>query len=155
VRDSPSGDVTIIMLLTSSLRRASAAALLLAWSATGAWAQAGDAAGFPFGVWQNPRDTVHIDIRPCGAAACGYVVWASPKAEADVQRRGGQPLLGSQLFKDFTPIGKDVWRGKVFVPDMRMTFSGAASPVDTTGLKARGCLIGNYLCRSQVWRRIG
>ncbi len=112
-----------------------------------------EGAGFPFGLWRNPKDTVHIEIRPCGQAACGYVVWASAKAEADVKRAGDQPLIGSQLFRDFTPIGGDAWRGKVFVPDLRMTFSGTAKPVEGTGLRARGCLVANYICKSQIWLR--
>ena len=29
------------------------------------------------GVWRNPKDSVHIALRPCGAEICGFVVWAS------------------------------------------------------------------------------
>jgi len=149
------------MLIRHRLARLLAAAIALTASVGGiqaAQAQTAEAhsvepLGFPFGLWRNPKDTVHIDIRPCGPAACGYVVWASAKAEADVKRAGDGPLIGSQLFKDFFPIGRDVWRGKVFVPDLRMTFSGTASPADAGGLKARGCLLGAYLCRSQLWLR--
>src|SRR5438067_525501 len=36
-----------------------------------------------FGVWRNPKDSVHVEIRPCGASACGYVVWAAAHAQAD------------------------------------------------------------------------
>jgi uncharacterized protein (DUF2147 family) len=141
------------MFANASPRRTFALALVLAGFAGQAPARAADALGFPFGLWRNPKDTVHIEIRPCGAAACGYVVWANAKAQADARRGGTDPLVGLQLFKDFTPLGKDVWRGKVFVPDLRMTLTGTAAPAEGPGLKARGCLIGNYFCKTQVWRR--
>ena len=135
------------------MKRFALAAAVLAALPAAAWAQ-GPATGFPFGVWQNPKDSVHIEIRPCGASACGYVVWATPKAQADSERAGTPKLVGSELFRDFKPLGEDVWQGKVFVPDLRMTFSGTARPSDGGFLRARGCLISNYICKTQIWRRI-
>jgi uncharacterized protein (DUF2147 family) len=107
-----------------------------------------------YGVWRNPHDSVHLDIRPCGAVACGYVVWASPKAQADARRGSGQDLVGQQLLHDFTP-SKGGWRGKVFVPDLNRTFSGSARMMDGGHLEAQGCLIGNILCKRQIWTRLG
>ena len=45
-------------------------------------------------------------------------------------------------------------RGKVFVPDLDMTLSGSATLSDPNSLRAKGCLIGRVLCKSQVWTRI-
>ena len=139
------------MLTNTPLARALALAVLLAGFGVEARA---DGPPFPFGIWRNAKDTVHVDVRPCGSLACGYVIWATPKALADAKKGGGPELLGSQLLKDFTPLGDDVWRGKVFVPDLGMTFSGTARPVDGDGLKARGCLVAGVVCRSLIWRRI-
>src|SRR4051794_17632442 len=69
------------------------------------------------GVWRNPKNSVHVEIRPCGASSCGYVVWASPTAQADARRGSGRELVGMQLLKDFSPTAHG-WRGKVFVPDL-------------------------------------
>lgn len=106
-----------------------------------------------FGVWRNPKNTVHVDIRPCGAKACGVVVWATAKAQEDVRKGSGQTLIGLQLFRDLAPHDGR-WNGKVLIPDLNMTFSGAAERTSSTTLRAKGCLIGVILCKSQIWTRI-
>jgi uncharacterized protein (DUF2147 family) len=105
------------------------------------------------GVWRNPKNSVHVDIRPCGGSACGYVVWATPKAQADAKKGSGRELIGLQLLQDFAPNGQG-WRGKVFVPDLNRTLSGAARAIDANHLEAKGCLFGSVLCKSQVWTRL-
>lgn len=106
-----------------------------------------------FGVWRNPKNSVHVDIRPCGASACGYVAWASANAQADARRGSGKELIGLQLLRDFAP-GKDGWRGKVFVPDLNRTLTGTARLLDAGHLEAKGCLLGSVLCKKQVWTRL-
>lgn len=106
-----------------------------------------------FGVWRNPKDSVHLDIRSCGESACGYVVWASAKAQADARRGSGKELIGQQLLRDFAPTDRG-WRGKVFVPDLNVTLGGAVRPLDGEHLQAKGCLISGLLCKSQVWSRV-
>lgn len=119
-------------------------------AASGASAQG---AGAPIhGVWRNPKNTVHVDIRPCSAGACGYVVWASEKAKADAREGGTQNLIGLQLLRDFAQDRKGVWRGKVFVPDLNRTFTGSAELANPSTLKAKGCFV--VLCKSQTWTRI-
>lgn len=107
------------------------------------------------GVWRNPKNTVHIKIQPCGANLCGYVVWATPKAQADARKAGTESLVGAQLLRNFGPsTTRGTWRGKVFVPDMNATFSGTAELVDANTLKARGCLIAGLGCKTQNWKRV-
>jgi uncharacterized protein (DUF2147 family) len=117
------------------------------------WAQSGEELS-PFGIWRNPKNTVHIELRPCGENACGVVVWASPKALADAREAGTEDLVGLQLFREMTRDKNGTWRGKVFVPDLNMTVSGRAEPIDETHLRARGCLIAGMLCKSQIWVRL-
>lgn len=111
-------------------------------------------AGMLEGVWRNPQNSVHLRLEACGDLTCGYVIWASPKAEAAARRGGTKDLVGQQLLRDFprTPGGSG--RGKVFVPDLNATFSGAVARVDNQTLKATGCLIPKLICKSQVWTRI-
>jgi len=106
------------------------------------------------GVWRNPKDSVHVDLRPCGAGLCGYVVWASPKAQADAHKAGTESLVGSQLLRDFSQEKSGVWRGRVFVPDLNATFRGTAELIDGKSMRAKGCLIANMLCKSQIWTRV-
>jgi len=106
-----------------------------------------------FGRWKNPKNSVHVDIRPCGESACGYVVWASDKAKEDALRGSGRELVGMQLLRDFKPTDKG-WRGKVFVPDLNRTFSGAARLLDHQHMEAKGCLLAGVICKEQVWTRL-
>jgi len=105
-------------------------------------------------VWHNPSNSVHVRSYPCGANICGSVVWANDKATADARRGGTDPLVGAELFRDFAPAGPDLWRGKVFVPDINKTFSGTVRRVDDETLEAKGCLVGRIGCRSQIWKRV-
>lgn len=104
------------------------------------------------GVWRNPKDTVHVEIKPCPAGACGYVVWATEKAKADARDGGTKQLIGLQLLQDFAQDKRGVWRGKVFVPDLNRTFTGSAELANPTTLKAKGCF--TVICKSQTWTRV-
>jgi uncharacterized protein (DUF2147 family) len=106
------------------------------------------------GVWRNHKDSVHVDIRACGQAACGYVIWANAKAQADAKKGGTDNLIGLQLLRNLEPQKGGIWKGRVFVPDLNATFTGTAIPVDATTLKARGCLFANVLCKEQIWTRV-
>lgn len=107
-----------------------------------------------YGVWRNPKNSVHVEIRDCGDRTCGYVVWANEHAKKDAREGGTENLVGLQLFRDFKKVRDNYFRGRVFVPDLNRTFSGSAEFVDDTTLKAKGCLIGNILCKSQTWRKV-
>lgn len=109
-----------------------------------------------FGSWRNPKNTVHVEIRHCGggATACGVVTWATEKAQADAKKGSGKVLVGMQLFQGLRPDKAGVWHGKVYVPDKNMTFAGSAEAVDGKTLRAKGCLFGSILCKSQLWTRL-
>jgi len=130
---------------------------LALWSVTGA-ALAADAppprAGDIYGVWRNPKGSVHIEIKPCETRTCGVVVWANAEARADVKKKNNQDLVGMQLLRDFRVSDPNEWKGKVFVPDLDMTFSGQVKLLDRASLRAKGCLLPNFLCKSQTWTRV-
>jgi uncharacterized protein (DUF2147 family) len=131
-------------------------ASLAAFLLTGASASASTSAPPEvFGVWANPKDTVHIDIKACGELACGTVVWASADAQAKSLKASGKQILGLQLFQDMKKRPDGAWRGRAFVPDLNMTFAGSAEPLTAQTLKIKGCLVGNMFCRSQIWNRVG
>ena len=106
------------------------------------------------GVWRNPKDSVHIELKPCGVEVCGIVIWANARADAASRKVSGKPLVGQQLMRNFVIGGDHIGRGKVYVPDLNVTFAGTAQQVDDHTLRARGCLLANVLCKSQVWTRI-
>lgn len=106
------------------------------------------------GIWRNPKNSVHIRAHPCGRTMCGTVIWASDKAKADARRGGTETLIGAQLFSGFVQEKNDVWRGKVFVPDIDKTFSGTITVMDSRTLRGEGCLLGRLGCKSQIWTRV-
>jgi uncharacterized protein (DUF2147 family) len=108
---------------------------------------------FTYGVWRNPKNSVHVEIKPCGGGrACGVVVWADEEAKADARKGGTPNLVGLQLLRDFSLQKSGSWKGKVFVPDLNMTLSGTADFPNATTMKAKGCLL--LFCKSQTWRRV-
>ncbi|WP_293676176.1 DUF2147 domain-containing protein [uncultured Phenylobacterium sp.] len=106
------------------------------------------------GVWRNPKDSVHIALRPCGEEICGFVVWASDKAKAKARKGGTPNLVGQQLMRGFVVDKHGVGRGKVFVPDLNKVFTGSATMTSERTLLAKGCLFAGVLCKTQVWTRI-
>jgi uncharacterized protein (DUF2147 family) len=126
-----------------------AALLLAAMSASAAAVQA------PIdGLWLNPKGSVAVRTGPCGAKLCGWVAWANAKATKDAQESGIDRLIGTALLENYTVSGSNVWQGTVFVPDMGHRFSSTIAWVDPDTLRIKGCLIGGFFCRSQIWHRI-
>ena len=105
-------------------------------------------------VWRNPSNSVHVRVYQCGKSRCGTVVWANAKAKADSARGGTANLVGTQLFREFREVSPKVWKGKVFVPDLNKVFTGTGTIKDQNTVVARGCLIGNIGCKSQIWKRV-
>ncbi len=132
-----------------------AAAVLALWSVAGASMSAEAARpGDVYGVWRNPKGSVHIEIKPCETRTCGVVVWANADARADVKKKNNQDLVGMQLLRDFAASDTNEWKGRVYVPDLDMTFSGQVRLLDRLSLRAKGCLLPNFLCKSQTWTRV-
>jgi len=103
----------------------------------------------PVGLWQNPRATIRVRTAPCGTALCGAIVAAAPTADAGVTS-----LIGTELLRDYRQIGPDRWAGTVYVPDMGHSFSSRIVQLSPDTLQISGCLIGGFLCKSQIWKRV-
>lgn len=113
------------------------------------------AAKAPLGVWQNPKGTVRVQFRDCaGNAICGRVIWAAPQAQAKVDAAGGGRLVGSDLFQQFHPAGRNQWAGGVLIPDIGQTVQGTITQTGPKTLVGEGCLFAGYGCKQQVWTRI-
>jgi len=104
--------------------------------------------------WRNPSNSVHVRLDRCGGAICGTVTWASDKAIADARRGGTTQLVGTHLFRDLKPEGDGKWSGKVFVPDIRQTFSGTVQFQDGDKMVGKGCVLFGIICKSQTWSRV-
>lgn len=105
--------------------------------------------------WRNPSNSVQVRIDRCGGETlCGTITWASAKAIADARRGGTEQLVGTRLFRDLAPAGGGKWKGKVFVPDIRQTFSGTLHFADANTMVGKGCVLFGIVCKSQSWTRV-
>ena len=103
------------------------------------------------GRWINPTRSVIIDIAACGSALCGTVQWASAQAKQDASK-GTATLVGTQLLTDLQPK-RDMWEGKLFVPDQKMHVEAKLDPAGDQQLRVSGCAVGGLVCDSQLWTR--
>lgn len=106
------------------------------------------------GIWLNPHGTVAVRTGHCGEKLCGWIVWASRTAQQDAQDSGVEKLIGLELLEDYRPGGSGKWSGTVYVPDMGHSFPSTITRLGAADLKIRGCLIGGFLCKSQIWHKI-
>ena len=105
------------------------------------------------GQWHNLTNSVEVRIGPCGKALCGWATRASPEAEAAAKSGGTPELVGTMLLRDLVPSGKNRWTGTLFVPDRNLTVWSSVTLADPGTIAMRGCLVPNFLCKSQTWKR--
>ena len=105
------------------------------------------------GIWLNPKGTVAVRTQACGAGLCGRIVWVSASARADAKESGIADPVGIELLKDYRPSNDGSWHGMVYVPDMGRSFHSTIVALAPDRLKISGCLLGNFICKSQIWRR--
>ena len=127
-------------------------AFLIAAAAPAA-APAGAAQAVILGTWHNPKNTVAVHTGACGDRLCGWIVRASDKAKADAAKSGAPPLIGTALLRNYKVSGRGRWSGQVWVPDMSRAFGSTITMIDPNTLNVKGCLIGGFICKSQIWRR--
>lgn len=105
------------------------------------------------GRWQNPGDSVTVEVAPCGSAYCGTVVQASAKAKRDAQKGGTKNLVGTRLMNGFTPTGGGKYKGKVLLPKRGMHANGTIHLAGRNTLVVEGCVL--MICKQQRWDRVG
>lgn len=108
------------------------------------------------GIWANPAETLFVRTGPCHGDGdlCGSIVWASEQAMADARNAGVSQLIGTQLLSGYRRTGQGSWSGTVYIPDIGRRFSSRLKQTSPQALTITGCLVGGFLCKSQVWRRV-
>ena len=107
------------------------------------------------GRWQNPKDSVIIDVVPCGTGTwCGRVSWASPKARADARKGGTQRLVGTRLLTGLKPDGDGGWKGRAYLPKRNMHANALIRTAGSNIMVVKGCLVGGMICKQQRWTRV-
>ena len=107
------------------------------------------------GRWQNPKESVIIDVAPCGTGTlCGKVSWASPKAKADARQGGTERLVGTHLLTGLKPDGTGGWKGRAFLPKRNMRANAMIRSAGASTMIVKGCLVAQLICKEQRWRRV-
>lgn len=98
------------------------------------------------GLWTRDDGMSRIEVKPCGAALCGYVVWLkNPRSKARV---------GEKVFFDMMRSDQNSWEGSAFNPEDGRTYSGRMV-LSGKKLKTAGCVLGGLICKTVYWRRGG
>ena len=106
------------------------------------------------GVWRNSYNSVDVRIDDCGSNVCGVVVGATAEALNDAKDSGYPNLMGMELLRDYHADSARRWSGTVFVPDLGHSFSSHIDMIDATHARIAGCLWHQFICKSQIWRRL-
>ena len=104
------------------------------------------------GKWQNPKDSVIVDVTRCGAGTyCGKVSWASPKAK---RKADGRMQVGTQILTGLKSDGRGGYKGRAYVPRHRVHATATVRQAGRDALIVRGCALGGLLCKSERWTRV-
>ena len=105
------------------------------------------------GAWVNPENTIQVETSICGELLCGWVVAADAAAIRDARDAGTVTLIGTRLLLDYRQAGPALWRGRLFLPDEGKSYVSSIQQLSTNAIKVSGCILGGWICRSQVWHR--
>lgn len=100
----------------------------------------------PTGVWINDTGRGAIEIKSCGTALCGHVVWVKDQADAEG--------CGRQIIGDAAPVGAGQWdNGWIYSPERKKKYSVELTPLDDNRLKVKGYAGTKLFSKSMIWTR--
>ena len=104
------------------------------------------------GKWQNPKDSVIVEVKSCGAGIwCGRVAWASPKAKRKAE---GRLRVGTQLLSGLRADGRGGYRGRAYEPRRQIRANATVRHAGHDALIVKGCALAGLICKSQRWTRV-
>ena len=107
------------------------------------------------GRWQNPKDSVIVDVAPCGAGTwCGKGSWASAKAKRKAREAGTANLVGTRLLTGLKSDGNGGYKGRAFLPKRNMHAGATVRPAGRNILLVKGCAFAGLICKEQRWTRV-
>ncbi|MCB1519736.1 MAG: DUF2147 domain-containing protein [Hyphomicrobiaceae bacterium] len=118
------------------------AGLAFALSVSGAAQAAND----PTGVWLDNTGRGAIEIKACGKALCGHVVWVSSAKD----RKG----CGEQIIGSVKPAGGGRWDyGWIYSPQHGRKFDVELKPLNGEKLRVMGYAGMKLFSETRIWRR--
>ena len=107
------------------------------------------------GKWRNPKDSVVVEVAPCGGGAwCGTVARASAKFKAGARKGGTANVVGSKLLTGLRPDGKVGYRGRAYIPKYRVHATATVRSAGANIMIVKGCALAGLACKEQRWTRV-
>ncbi len=109
-------------------------------------ANAANAAGDPSGVWMNDTGRGAIEIKNCGGALCGHVVWVKDTTDT----KG----CGRQIIGNAAKVGANVWdNGWIYNPDKKKKYDVELKPLSNGTLQVTGYAGSKIFSKTMIWKR--
>ncbi len=100
----------------------------------------------PVGVWINDTGRGAIEIKPCGNALCGHVVWVKDASDADG--------CGRQIIGDVTRSSDAMWgEGWIYSPEKKKKYNVELTPQADGTLKVKGFAGISFLSKTMIWTK--
>jgi hypothetical protein len=104
------------------------------------------AASDPTGIWINDTGRGAIEIKQCGNALCGNVVWVKNAADA----KG----CGKQIIGNVAPVGGGRWdNGWIYSPERGRKYNVELKPLADGTLRVTGYAGLRFLSKTMIWTR--
>lgn len=108
-------------------------------------AAAARAAGDPTGVWINDTGRGAIEIKNCGSALCGHVVWVK-----DLSDTKG---CGRQIIGNAAKVGNGVWdNGWIYSPEKKQKYDVELKPLSNGTLQVTGYAGTKFFSKKMIWK---
>ena len=125
-----------------------------------------EAAPSPLGLWYAEGGAAKVEVRDCGDALCGRVVWLrspfdengcsmSDRYNPDSTLRD-RPMIGIDLLSGLQPVDGGAWDGgTIYDPTSGRTYRCTISLSGDDRLLVRGYVGFHILGRTTTWIRVG
>ncbi len=104
------------------------------------------AASDPKGIWLNDTGRGAVEIKNCGGALCGHVVWVKDGADA----KG----CGKQIIGEARPAGGANWgNGWIYSPEKKRRYDVELTPLGEDKLRVVGYAGVKLFSKTMIWKR--
>lgn len=104
------------------------------------------AASDVIGVWVNDTGRGAVEIKTCGKALCGHVVW--------VKDQNDKKGCGKQIIGDAQAVGDGVFDGGwIYSPEKKKNFDVELTPLSNGTLRVVGYMGTKLFSKTMIWTR--
>lgn len=104
------------------------------------------AASDPVGIWLNDTGRGAVEIKMCGNALCGHVVWVKDASDT----KG----CGKQILSNVTSVGGGRWdNGWIYSPERGRRYNVEVTPLANGTLRVTGYAGMRFMSKTMIWKR--